>query len=193
VYLPPVRRGDLASAIAVRPKIIAIIDGLFFENAAVGHREVLSALRAGIRVIGASSMGALRAAELASFGMEGIGVIFSRYQDGTIESDDEVALICDPETNTALSEPLVNIRLTLEKAGRDGIIDGEEFSRLLASSKSRYYPDRTWGEVIGSGAISPEKAGILRVWLAENKVDQKKEDAKMSLKYIRDILDNLRE
>ncbi|PKL60877.1 MAG: TfuA-related McrA-glycine thioamidation protein, partial [Methanomicrobiales archaeon HGW-Methanomicrobiales-4] len=64
LYLAPVRRGDLASAIAARPKIIGIIDGLFFENAAVGHREVLGALRAGIRVIGASSMGALRAAEL---------------------------------------------------------------------------------------------------------------------------------
>lgn len=187
-YLPPVRRGDLASAIATNPKIIGIIDGLFFENAAVGHREILSALHAGIRVIGSSSMGALRAAELEPFGMEGIGEVFSRYRDGLLESDDEVALICDPVTNAALSEALVNIRITLEKAKNEGIIDEIESLNLLSSVKNRYYPDRTWGQVIRSGVISSEKTEILRIWLSLNRVDQKKDDARVALTYIRDIL-----
>ena len=188
LYLPPVRRGDLASAITSGPKIICIIDGLFFEKSAVGHREVLGAIRAGIRVIGASSMGALRAAELEPFGMEGIGEVFSRYRDGILESDDEVALICDPVTSTALSEALVNIRITLEKARCYGIIDENEFSILLSSAKNLYYPDRTWGQLIRSSEISPEKTEILRVWLTRNQVDQKREDARKALAYIRDIL-----
>ena len=189
LYLPPVRRGDLVSAIASGPKIIGIIDGLFFENAAVGHREILGALRAGIRVIGASSMGALRAAELEPFGMEGVGEVFERYRDGILESDDEVALICDPITNIALSEALVNIRITLEKARDNNLIDGDDFSNLLTSSMNLYYPERTWGQVIKSGTMPQEKREELRIWLEENRVDQKREDAKRALIYIREILD----
>jgi len=135
LYLPPIRREDLISAIALKPKVIGIIDGLFFQNAAVGHREILSALRAGIRVIGASSMGALRAAELESFGMEGIGEVFSRYRTGSIESDDEVALICDPVSDIALSEALVNIRITLADAR---IFPGTDENIVLMRFNSLY-------------------------------------------------------
>lgn len=88
----------------MKPRIIGIIDGVFFEDAAVGHREVLEVMKHGITVVGASSMGALRAAELEPFGMIGIGEIFRMYRDGIIESDDEVALMCDPTTNMAFSE-----------------------------------------------------------------------------------------
>ncbi len=120
--------------------------------------------------------------------MEGIGEVYSRYRNGLLESDDEVALICDPVTNTALSEALVNIRITLEKARSEEIIDENESSKLLISAKNLYYPDRTWGQVIRSGAISPEKTEKLRLWLTNNRVDQKKKDALMALTYIREML-----
>ena len=41
-------------------------------------------------------MGALRAAELAPFGMIGIGTIFEAYRDGIYTDDDEVALLHRP-------------------------------------------------------------------------------------------------
>lgn len=186
-YLPPIRRGDLAQAISSRPKIIGIIDGLFFENAAVGHREILSAIRAGIRVIGGSSMGALRAAELHPFGMEGVGEVFARYRDGLIESDDEVALICDPETNIALSEVLINIRITLEKGRDSNVIAEDEYASLLAAAKGVYYPERTWSLVIRNGIPSSDRRKDIQDWIKESAVDQKKEDAKKVLKYIIDI------
>ena len=48
-------------------------------------------MAAGTQVFGAASMGALRAAELAPFGMIGVGAIFAAYRDGRLTGDDEVA------------------------------------------------------------------------------------------------------
>lgn len=187
-YRLPVRRGDLAGAVAIRPRIIGIIDGLFFESASVGHREILGALRAGIRVIGSSSMGALRAAELSSFGMEGVGEIFRRYQTGSIESDDEVALICDPYDGQALSEPLINIRITFESALQTGTITRDEMEVLMGAAISRYYPDRTFAQVIGASGLADLRLAEIRAWVSEHRVDQKRHDAIEALEYIRDIL-----
>ncbi len=187
-YRLPVRRGDLAGAITTHPLIIGIIDGLFFENAAIGHREILGAIRAGIRVIGASSMGALRAAELESFGMEGVGEIFHRYKVGNIESDDEVALICDPVSGEALSEALVNIRITLEMAVASGGITETESSLILQSAKSHYYPERTWGMTFSTVDLSQERKEEIRLWLSLHRYDQKGEDARAALHYIKTLL-----
>lgn len=183
-YLPPVRRGDLIHAIAKRPRIIGIIDGLFFENAAVGHREVLEAIRTGIRVIGASSMGALRAAELTPFGMEGVGEVFRRYRDGILESDDEVALICDPDSGTALSEALVNIRITLERAGGEGVITGDEVGALIATAQQTYYPERTWDHLLRTSRLSDQRRAVIQEWVMVHRVDQKAEDARTLLRII---------
>lgn len=187
-YCPPVKRGDLAAAIAAKPKIIGIIDGLFFENASVGHREILGAMKVGIRVIGASSMGALRAAELSSFGMEGVGEVYRRYQEGEIESDDEVALICDPVSNTALSEALVNIRITLEKAESSGIITPEERMALFSEAQKRYYPDRTWTQVIRGAGLPSDRTEEILLWVKTSRVEQKQDDAKAALKYIATLM-----
>jgi hypothetical protein len=81
-YLPPVTMGDVTRLVARRPSAIGIIDGLFERVPAVWHKEILFALSQGIPVYGASSMGALRAAELEAFGMIGIGQIFAAYRDG---------------------------------------------------------------------------------------------------------------
>ncbi|HJK01344.1 MAG TPA: TfuA-like protein, partial [Methanocorpusculum sp.] len=62
-YLPPAKRGDFTDAVRIGVKTIVLIDGVFFQDRAVGHREILTALRTGISVYGASSMGALRASE----------------------------------------------------------------------------------------------------------------------------------
>ena len=49
---------------ASRPPPILIIDGVFQSEPAVRHKEILWALSLGVPVVGAASMGALRAAEL---------------------------------------------------------------------------------------------------------------------------------
>ncbi len=91
IYLPPVV-GDVYRAATRQPDAIGIIDGRFQDVPAVWHKEILWALNQGIPVYGSSSMGALRAAELDSFGMVGIGAIYRAYRDGVLEDDDEVAV-----------------------------------------------------------------------------------------------------
>ncbi|HEY9245535.1 MAG TPA: TfuA-like protein, partial [Candidatus Methanoperedens sp.] len=97
-YRPPVRRDDIRRIISSGPDIIGIIDGVFFDSAAVAHREIIEALKSGIIVVGGGSMGALRASELDSYGMIGVGRIYEMYKNGVIESDDEVAVTFNAET-----------------------------------------------------------------------------------------------
>ena len=91
---------------------------MFESVGAVWHKEILLALQDGIAVYGASSMGAIRAAELAPFGMVGVGAIYEAYCDGRYTDDDEVALLQGPATfgYPAMSEAMVNIRATVARA-----------------------------------------------------------------------------
>src|SRR5512137_2571154 len=137
-YLPPAKRGDLLAAVQDGATIIGLIDGVFHQESAVAHREILAAIKHGVKVIGASSMGALRAAEMDTLGMVGIGKIYRMYKSGELESDDEVALVFDPESGLALSEPLINIRCTLKRARDTGVISQAVHDALLSSARSLF-------------------------------------------------------
>ncbi|MCP1715098.1 hypothetical protein J2T58_000946 [Methanocalculus alkaliphilus] len=174
-FLPPVRRGDLLAVSGSDVSVVCIIDGYFFQDAAVGHREILSLLKAGKRVIGASSMGALRAAELDTLGMEGVGLIYSLYRDGTLVSDDEVALVFDPESWLPLSDPLINIRCTLRLAEEKGILTRDERQLLLRTAIDLFYPERTFDRL--AGMVSPDRRGAFVAFTQRSAVDQKRNDA----------------
>ncbi|HJJ31719.1 MAG TPA: TfuA-related McrA-glycine thioamidation protein [Methanocorpusculum sp.] len=186
VFRPPVKRGDAAAAAAEGAEVLVIIDGVFFQNEAVAHKEILAALKSGIRVFGSSSMGALRACELEPFGMTGAGKIYEWYRDGKIIADDEVGLLYDPETGAALSDPMVNMRATFAKAEESGIITADEEKILVTACKNIYYPERTYRRVIKEADISAEKKAVLTSWIKENAVDQKREDARECLALVRD-------
>src|SRR5688500_17513969 len=72
----PAKRGDIYFAAAEQPRALILLDGAFEDVPAVTHKEILWALSQGVHVFGASSLGALRAAELHQFGMVGVGAIF---------------------------------------------------------------------------------------------------------------------
>jgi len=188
-YRPPAKRGDLLAAVHEGAIIIGLIDGVFHQESAVAHREILTAVRKGIRVVGASSMGALRAAEMDTLGMVGVGEIYQMYKFGELESDDEVALVFDPSTGTALSEPLINIRFTLRHAEEEGIIDNAVHTALLASARSLFYPKRTYRAIVSAAeeAVDAETGDLFLHWVSANSCDQKKEDAIAALEYIRRV------
>ena len=96
VYLPPAAEGDVYRVTLHRPQAIGIIDGYFQSVPTVRHKEILWAMSRGIHVFGSASIGALRAAELTAFGMEGVGAVFEFYRDGMLEDDDEVAMAHGP-------------------------------------------------------------------------------------------------
>ncbi len=166
-YRPPAKRGDLLRAVQDGADIIGLIDGVFHQESAVAHREILAAIKKGVPVVGSSSMGALRAAEMDTLGMTGIGEVYRMYKSGELVSDDEVALVFDPETGFSLSEPLVNIRFTLEEAERQDIVTARDHTALLAAAKSVFYPQRTYGRIVSEAgaAIDQETRERFLAWV----------------------------
>ena len=108
---PPAERGDVADAVARGFRRIVLVDGLFHHRLSVGHRELRDALARGLDVIGLSSIGALRAVEMAQFGMRGFGVVHDAFAADPELPDDEVALLHAPtEPYVAISEPMFHLR-----------------------------------------------------------------------------------
>ena len=140
-YRPPVRRGDLKAVEGAL--LVVIIDGEFGQNLSVSPKEILRLLDEGTRVLGASSMGALRAAELFPYGMEGHGWIFENYQSGRITGDDEVALAYSPIDQSPLTVPLVNVRRWLETLQASGTLDGRTARQMFRQARAIFFADRT--------------------------------------------------
>lgn len=188
-YRAPAARGDISKAVSEGFETIGLIDGVFFENSSVGHKEILNAIQSGVTVVGASSMGSLRACEMDEFGMIGIGTVYEMYKTGRIESDDEVAVICDPESNETFSESLVNMRKTFEKAFQNNIVSAEQKEKIISEAKEIYYPDRTFDYVLELAEtkkiIASEKKDELETWIKKNKTDIKRDDAILLLEYIK--------
>ncbi|MCC3768800.1 TfuA-like protein [Streptomyces sp. UNOC14_S4] len=188
VVHPPVAHGDLPRLAAGPGDVVVIIDGYYHQTGAVRHKEILGSLAAGARVVGCSSMGALRAAELHPFGMAGSGVVFAMYRDGVLDADDEVALAHGeaPEYRP-FSEPLVNIRHAVAAAGRAGAIDAGEAAACVDLARALPYQSRSWRAVErcaeGDSRLTAESFRNIRSFLAAHPehADVKAADAQATL------------
>lgn len=187
IYKRPIQRGDLNQALKENPNIIGIIDGVFHQNSAVGHKEILNVMKKGIEVFGASSMGALRASELDTLGMTGIGYVYEQYASGEVDSDDDVAVMLDGDTLEALSEPLINMKYVFTNAMSEGIITSDEKDELLQIAKKTFYPKRNYAQTLAESSLDNEKKGKLIDFIRTSD-DIKKEDAKKLITHIRNIV-----
>jgi hypothetical protein len=181
-FLPPVRAGDVRTAVEREFTVIGIIDGLFEQVASVWHKEILFALSRGVWVYGAASMGALRAAELHAFGMVGVGAIFDAYRSGQWEDDDEVAVshAASEHGFRPLSDALASLRFGLARAAASGIITEHSRQVLLRSAKSRFYPERSWKALLVDGkraGIDADELQRFEAWVNRENPDQKRDDA----------------
>src|SRR5258706_778220 len=154
IYRPPARQGDIVTdVVTYSPSRIILIDGEFRQNLSVWHKEIVYALQyPGVKAIyGASSIGALRAAELNDLGMIVIGQIYQWYLDGVTEDDSEVALSyavrdsLDGPIYFPSSVPLVDIRAAVEHyerefPGQPVAVDAREF---LNNARKIFYMERT--------------------------------------------------
>jgi hypothetical protein len=187
-YYPPVRMGDIYRLGTCGVRLIVIIDGVFHGTTPVWQREIVSAMRHGITVVGASSMGALRAIELASFGMLGLGTIVEWYRSGFIEGDDEVALLhADGEyAYRTLSEPLVNMRWNLIRAAEAGVLSVVERDALVAAMQRLDYGRRGYPALFDSAAFARLSSGAqaaLRTFLFTCGENLKQMDAARALEW----------
>lgn len=192
-YKAPVKRDDILTLISKvnPPKIIGIIDGVFHKTPAVSHKEIMKAMDIGITVVGGGSMGALRASELDDLGMIGVGQIYKDYKNGTISSDDDVAVSLDPETLEQLSEPLVNIDYNLKLAVEKGIISLNEKKELIEITRSIYYPKRQYSSIFKKSSLETNKKRELNDFI-KTCDNLKKLDAIAVLEYIKEKINQIK-
>ncbi|WND33018.1 TfuA-like protein [Streptomyces sp. BB1-1-1] len=184
----PVRHGGLLALGAGADDTVVVIDGVFHHIAPVRHKEITDVLVRGARVIGASSMGALRAAELWPYGMEGVGLVFGMYAQGILEADDEVAVGHLPSGDRRqLTVPLVNVRWAISHAVAQAVLDEAHGADILEAARSLHYTERSWGAIVQTaGHRSPatgEAALALRRFAERHPAfsDLKRRDALLAL------------
>lgn len=200
ILLPPARQGDVFRAVHThRPRAIGLIDGTFLDVPSVWHRELLWALSEGVHVLGAASMGALRAAELAPFGMRGVGAIFAAYQagrwpgdDAAFEDDDEVAVTHAPAEagGGPLSDAMVDLRASLDAALAAGVIDQAGRQVLVAALKALHFPARSFARLTAEAHAHLGEAAAARLhdWLGVHRVALKRQDALALLAALEDLI-----
>lgn len=149
---PPAAHGDLARAVLEGATVIGLVDGLFDAVAAVWHKEILFALSEEVTVLGAASMGALRAAECVAFGMLPVGVIARDYIDGRRDEDGDVGLLHAPAELgwLPLTEPLVDVEATVARLEQLGLLWGGEAAVLLEAARALHFSARTLEAMLAS-------------------------------------------
>lgn len=173
---PPACQGDVMTAIRDGARVIGLIDGQFEFAAPVWHKELLFALSQGIVVLGAASMGALRAAECAPFGMIGVGKIYEDYITGRRVDDADVAVQHGPAElfYPSLTVPMVNIDATLVNAQELGLLTEADRRDLSRIAGTIFFKDRSWRKIAD---VAGMEWGSLRQLVQRAWVDQKRMDA----------------
>jgi hypothetical protein len=160
---PPAARGDMLWAVANGARAIGLIDGVFDSEPAVWHKEILYALSRGIPVLGAASMGALRAAECAAFGMTGVGGIFVEYASGARVADADVGVAHAPAElgYQPMSVALVDAEAVIDTLCEMNLIGTRAQKRLLEQARRLHFKARNWEALFGGDARLIDAAAAL--------------------------------
>jgi hypothetical protein len=186
----PAGQGDIARATLEGATAIGLIDGRYEDVAAVWHKEILFALQQGVEVFGAASMGALRAAECADFGMIGIGTVFERYRSGELADDAAVAQLHAPAEldHAPLTEALVNVEATIAHFLKLRAISEAEAERLDRSARALFFKERTYRSILAhAGLHAGPRAEELRQLIKTSRVDVKRQDALALLDHMQNL------
>lgn len=176
-WRPPARRGDVLSLVESRrrPGVLVLCDGVFHAEPAVSHAELCAALDAGWQVWGVSSLGAIRAVELAREGMRGFGVVHAMYAADPRLPDDEACLLHYPAAPWfPLSEALVNVREALRRRGPALGIDDVAATAVVGELRQLWFGDRTPARiresVLRHARADAPRADAFMAWLRAHPV-----------------------
>lgn len=165
-HAPPIKRGDLMVA-AEDHDVLVIVDGEFGQSRSISPKEILSALDRGRTVIGAASMGALRASELDRYGMIGIGWVYDRFRRCAVRRDADVALVYSPFDFKAMTVPMVDVEWWFEQAFAARIISSRQRGIALRAARRLFFAERTpdrlmasLAHAIGSNALEALLASV---------------------------------
>lgn len=190
-YRPPAKKGDfLRLGLLSEISMVGLVDGMFMQDYPPTPIEVYQLVaKKNIIVVGAASLGALRAVELERFGMIGVGKIFELYRTGKVNADDEVAVTFDETSYKLQSEAMIDIRFNLFLAEKRGIISTHIRKMLSHVAKKVYFPLRNYNDILDYLVKStPEYADqfeVFRSYISSNRVSLKELDTIKLIKYIK--------
>jgi hypothetical protein len=140
-HAPPIKRGDLAAAGDY--DLFVILDGEFGQNLSVSPKEILAVLDKGKTVIGAASMGALRASELDRSGMIGVGWVYDYFRRCAVRRDADVALVYAPFDFKPMTVPMVDLEYWMQQTSAAGPIGNRERALVLKTARDIFFAERT--------------------------------------------------
>lgn len=176
LILPSIRRGHLLNLYSSYSSIkeVVIVDGVFEQQPSITHKEILWLLSRGIKVVGISSMGALRAFELRKEGMLGFGWVYEQLLNNYVDGDDEVAVSYDPlEPYNSRTLAMINFRKTAQ--------ENNELQDYLSVIKNIHFKERTW-ETLSTYLTSDILAKFRKLY-----IDIKKEDVVKYFQYAAEL------
>jgi hypothetical protein len=88
IFAPPITSSSLLNAIDEKVNIVGIINKDPKSNLNISSGEILDAIRCGIKIYGASEIGAIRALECNASGMIGVGEIFNFFKNDFLLTED---------------------------------------------------------------------------------------------------------
>jgi hypothetical protein len=185
-FRPPALQGDIANAVEFSTHThLIIIDGFYKSVPSIWHKEIIYAIENGKMVIGAGSLGAIRAAELSCYGMLGRGKVYNWYKEGKITRDPDVAVGhgSAEEDYRCFTIPIVNIKSTLEQSGNS--YTSSDIESTLNIARSIFFERRTMRSLckkIESSNIATKKKML--VDLNNHYIDQKQEDCDEVLEWV---------
>lgn len=195
-YRPPARKGDFlrlaAADFDVVEMAIGFVDGVFLQDYPPTPIEVYHLARKnGVLLVGAASLGALRAVELEKFGMVGIGKIFQLYKTGKVNADDEVAVTFASEGDYQLqSEAMIDIRYNLYLAHKKGVINEKAKSALVRLAKEIYFPHRKYTYILEEARnrypMLESEINSFGSYIRSNRKSLKEMDAIRLVKYLKE-------
>ncbi|MFF4102608.1 TfuA-like protein [Streptomyces sp. NPDC001903] len=184
-YLPPIRHGDLF-ALDPRPgDQVLVIDGVYQHFAPIRHKEILAVLALGVRVAGTASLGALRAAELAGFGMRGLGHVYTAARCGELVADADVGVLhaADGDGGRRLTVATVAVRHAVAELTAAGGLSAAEGEQIRRVADSLHFTERSERALLHhAGPARPAMRRLLDHLAAHG--DVKTQDARAALRLL---------
>jgi hypothetical protein len=140
-FHPPLGQADLISHIewSNNDDIILIADGYYKDIPSTWHKEILYAIKKSFRVIGCSSIGAMRAMECELYGMEGHGSVYQWFKQGLLYDDSDVAILHDTVEFNQLTIPICDVLATLKSIN----LDDKTINYFCNLIRQIHFEDRT--------------------------------------------------
>ncbi len=182
-FLPPARRGDLVRVADAGAEIIVLIDGFFSDGPTVGHKEILYAIDKGAVILGAASLGALRAVECQNFGMIGVGRIFCDYQTRRRHADSDVAVLHAPMHLSwqPLTLALVDVEYAIFKLIEGSQISKQEAREIVAVARALHFSERYPKSLQTAGSRVGVDQSTIAAIISTCSPGQKQADARLVL------------